>query len=117
MSYRWKPNASQRAAYREKMLERETLPVHTTNFAIRKGCFVEYYSTNKGRVIKGMVINSSYGADRGQHTFTIETTEGEKILVKGRNLYPNIINHIPGEDSRMTSNISGLNNYSKICLI
>lgn len=102
MSYRWKPNASQRAAYREKCLERESLPVYTTSHAIRKGCYVEYYSLNKGDVIKGTVINSSYGIDRGQHTFTIDTGE-EKILVKGRNLYPNIISHIQGEESKEAS--------------
>lgn len=100
MSYKWKPNASQRAAYREKCLERESLPVKTTTFAIRTGCYVEYYSLNKGEIISGTVINSSYGTDKGQHTFTVETRDG-KIMVKGRNLYPNIIKHIQGEESKL----------------
>jgi hypothetical protein len=99
MTYKWKPNASQRAAYREKCLERESLPVHTTSFAIRIGCYLEYYSMNKGEIIKGTVINSSYGDEKNQHTFTIDTDNG-KILVKGRNLYPNIIKHIQGEQSK-----------------
>lgn len=102
MAYRWKPNASQRAAYRQKCEERDSLQVHTTNYAIRKGCYVEYYSLNKGSIICGTVVNSSYGSDRGQHTFTIDTGI-EKILVKGRNIYPNIIKHIPGEESKEVS--------------
>ena len=96
---KWKPNASQRAEYREKCLERESLNVQTTNHAIRNGCYVEYYSINKGEVIKGTVINNSYGADKNQHTFTIQTDCGN-VLVKGRNLYPNIIKHIQGEESK-----------------
>ena len=99
MGYRWKPNASQKAAYKAKCEARESLPVHTTSHAIRNGCWVEYYSMNKGETISGNVINSSYGSDRGQHTFTIDTGN-EKILVKGRNLYPNILKHIQGEESK-----------------
>jgi len=99
MGYKWKPNASQRAAYREKMEERESLPVHTTSYAIREGCYVEYYSLNKGEVISGTVVNSSYGSDKGQHTFTIDTGI-DKVMVKGRNLYPNIIKHIQGDESK-----------------
>jgi len=98
MSYKWKPNASQRAAYREKCLEKESLPTFTTSKVIREGCYIEYYSLNKGEVIKGNVVNSSYGSERGQHTFTIDTGS-EKILVKGRNLYPNIIKHVQGKQS------------------
>lgn len=96
---KWKPNASQRAEYREKCLERESLNVKTTCFAIRNGCYVEFYSMNKGEIIKGTVINNSYGADKNQHTFTIQTDSGN-VLVKGRNLYPNILKHIQGEESK-----------------
>jgi len=106
MGYRWKPNASQKAEYKEKMQEREKLSVFTTPYAIREGCYVEFYSVNKGKVISGVVINSSYGADRGQHTFTIES-DGEKIMVKGRNLYPNMIRHIQGENSKIESRSKG----------
>lgn len=54
------------------------------------------------RTITGTVIKESYGAARGQHTFTIlvESSEGfhavapgTKILRKGRNLYPNLEEH------------------------
>jgi hypothetical protein len=99
MGYKWKPNASQRADYKQKCEERGSNNVFTTQYAIREGCYVEYYSMSKGRVICGNIIKSSYGVDRNQHTFTINT-ESEKICVKGRNLYPNIIKHIPGNISK-----------------
>lgn len=99
--YRWKPNAAQKAAYRQKCEERESFPIYNTPYAIREGCYLEYYSMNRGEVISGTVINSSYGVEKGQHTFTIDTGN-EKILVKGRNLYPNIIEHIQGKESKNT---------------
>jgi len=39
MRYRWKPNASQKREYIEKMKEKENLNTFTTNKAIRNGCF------------------------------------------------------------------------------
>ena len=38
-------------------------------------------------LIKGKIINDSYGKDKQQHTFTIELLSGEKMKIKGRNLY------------------------------
>jgi hypothetical protein len=99
MGYKWKPNAAQRAAYREKCLEKESIKTYTTPYAIRTGCYVEFYSMSRGEIISGFVINSSYGVDKGQHTFTIDNN-GEKVLVKGRNLYPNILKHIQGDESK-----------------
>jgi hypothetical protein len=99
MRFKWKPNAAQRAAYKEKCLEKDTLKTYTAPFAIRNGCYVEFYSMTKGKTISGVVINSSYGAEKNQHTFTIDDN-GEKVLVKGRNLYPNILKHIQGEESK-----------------
>ena len=107
MGYRWKPNASQRAEYAAKCREKEEATANVrlgTHAAIRVGCRVKYYSLNKGSIIEGEVINSSYGTDKGQHTFTILTETGEKIMVKGRNLYPNIIEHIQGEESKNQTN-------------
>lgn len=37
--------------------------------------------------VEGEIINDSYGQDKQQHTFTILLTQGEKLLIKGRNLY------------------------------
>ncbi len=47
----------------------------------------------------GKIIKHSYGHDRGQHTFTILLDNGKKKLVKGRNLYPNIIEHVADANS------------------
>lgn len=102
MGYRWKPNKAQKEAYKQKMQERDSLPIIGSNGAIRKGCYVEFYSISKGEIIKGYVVKSSYGAAKGQHTFTIDNN-GDKLLVKGRNLYPNIIKHIQGEISKQES--------------
>lgn len=46
----------------------------------------------------GTVVKHSYGEMTGQHTFTVllsvpEDMAGKKKLVKGRNLYPNIVEH------------------------
>ncbi len=99
MRYRWKPNASQKAEYKQRCEERNTLPIISSNYPIREGCYVRWYSLSKGDTLCGTVVNSSYGTSKGQHTFTIDTGN-EKILVKGRNLYPNLLVHIPGEISK-----------------
>lgn len=99
MGYRWKPNKQQREEYRKRMQERDSLPVKTTQHAIRVGCWIKWYSTSLGATLEGDVVNSSYGAKKNQHTFTIETEHG-KILVKGRNLYPNILEHKQGAESK-----------------
>lgn len=39
--------------------------------------------------ITGKVVKDSYGADKQQHTFTLELVDGKKTLIKGRNLYRN----------------------------
>ena len=98
MGYRWKPSAADKAEYRAKIKEREKLPIVQPSGAIRKGCKVEYYSLNHGHVISGTVIKHSYGQLTNQHTFTIDSF-GYKILVKGRNLYPNLLKHEPGNES------------------
>lgn len=52
----------------------------------------------------GKVVRHSYGSERGQHTFTVllsepEESAGKKTLVKGRNLYPNLVAHRPDPES------------------
>lgn len=101
--YKWKPSKAQVAEYKAKCAEREAISPRGTNYAIRTGCFVKFYSMNTGSVIEGQVISESYGADKGQHTFTIDLGGGEKLLVKGRNLYPNIIEHTQGILSKLKS--------------
>lgn len=39
--------------------------------------------------ITGTVIAESYGADKQQHTFTLDLAAGGKLLIKGRNIYKN----------------------------
>ena len=103
MKYRWKPNASQKREYIEKMKEKESLNTFTAQKAIRNGCFLKFYNIAQGRIVEGNVIKESYGEKTGQHTFTIEEYNGNKIIVKGRNLYPNMLEHIPGEISKQIS--------------
>jgi hypothetical protein len=43
----------------------------------------------RNEVVEVRIINDSYGSQRGQHTFTLLTAEGDKTLIKGRNLYRN----------------------------
>lgn len=38
-------------------------------------------------VLVSKIVKESYGSARQQHTFTIVTGEGRKLLIKGRNLY------------------------------
>ena len=48
-------------------------------------------------IIEGKIIKDSYGKDKQQHTFTLETISG-KMLVKGRNLYRNGCMRKPWDD-------------------
>lgn len=96
--YKWKPNAAQRAEYAAKMREREAIAPKGAIGAIRKGCKLKLFHLASGRIVSGEVVNHSYGAEKGQHTFTIDTGSG-KIIIKGRNLYPNVIEHIKGTES------------------
>ena len=93
---RWKPNRFQRDEYARRCQEaKENHIFIESNGPIRKGCFVKYFSVNKNCVIEGEVTNDSYGSSQGQHTFTIDS-----LCVKGRNLYPWLIEHKPGEKSK-----------------
>lgn len=48
----------------------------------------------------GKVLKHSYGEKTGQHTFTVLLDGGGKKLVKGRNLYPNLVQHVIDENSK-----------------
>jgi len=99
MAYKWKPNKAQKEAYKRKLQDKENYNTYTTSLPIRTGCYVKYYNLNLGEVVQGNVTNHSYGSKTGQHTFTIGG-----VKVKGRNLYPNIIEHKPGEESLKITN-------------
>lgn len=96
---KWRPSRAQKDAYIQKLKEKKSLPIIAPTNAIRTNCYLEFYSLNKGEIIRGTVIKHSYGTDKGQHTFSIKTNEGDLLLVKGRNLYPNLLKHIPGQES------------------
>ena len=97
-SRRWKPNAAQRQAYAQKMQESEELfDFIRSGYPIRKGCFIKYADKMTNEVLEGEVVKSSYGYKTGQHTFTLLLTNGEKKLVKGRNIYDRLLEHKAGE--------------------
>jgi hypothetical protein len=63
------------------------------------GSFYRGRQTGKPKVVgeqefSGVIVKHSYGAERGQHTFTVLLDDGSKKLVKGRNLYPNLTEHV-----------------------
>lgn len=74
-----------------------------------EGSFRKPKFTGRYRTLTVKVLKESYGAQRGQHTFTLEVLEceahandnipaGEKIRRKGRNLYPNILGSVTQPD-------------------
>lgn len=72
---------------------------------IRVGCHVEYInieSDNLHKVI-GTVVKEEYLDITNHHIFTIQTLGGDKFTVKGSNLYPYLILHKPGSESRKQS--------------
>ena len=102
---KWTPNAAQKAAYAASCREAEAIAEEAggyiqSGYPIRVGCFVKYMSVGRDAyVVEGKVITSSYGSQTGQHTFTIDW-DGDKVLVKGRNLYNRLLEHIPGDIAR-----------------
>jgi len=48
--------------------------------------------------LSGIIEHESYGRETGQHTFSIRLTDGTLKRVKGRNLYPHIVEYEAGPD-------------------
>jgi hypothetical protein len=72
--------------------------------AFNKACFSGSYRKPKFshfELIKGVVIKESYGGEKQQHTFTIQQENGEKLLIKGRNLYKNGVWRKAWEDENL----------------
>lgn len=101
-SRRWRPNAQQKREYAERMREQEQMSFERSSGAIREGCKLTWVDKSTSEVMTGTVVTSSYGATTGQHTFTIETRAGKK-MIKGRNLYDRLLKHEPGDQSKMES--------------
>lgn len=86
------------AAVRAGDFVRFTLPIW------QGGSFYRGRSSGKPRIVghttyAGVVERHSYGGEKGQHTFSIRLQEplvdaGKLKLVKGRNLYPNLTEHV-----------------------
>ena len=102
---RYRPNKTERGQYARLVSERDEL-AKGTSYPIRTGCRVRFayvdMDADKVLVVSGKVISHSYGRT-GQHTFTIKLDRncGEEIkLIRGRNLYPGIIEHLPGQKAR-----------------
>lgn len=94
--YRWKPNASQRRAYHEKMVAIEKAKDKPPPDEYVVGCTgdcckgdeIAFFNAGKsGERLFGTIVNESYGAAKYQHTFTIEVDGADNMLIKGRNLY------------------------------
>jgi hypothetical protein len=49
-------------------------------------------------MITGKIVKDSYGAEKQQHTFTLNLDTGLKMLIKGRNLYANGVYRKPWPD-------------------
>lgn len=48
--------------------------------------------------VTGKIVRDSYGRDKQQHTFTIELVNGDRLLIKGRNLYRQAVYRRPWTD-------------------
>lgn len=102
---KWKPSASQKIEYAEKMREaEEQFSFIKSSYPIRKGCFVEWVDKSTNEIYCGTVINSSYGFKTMQHTYTILIKDGTKKLVKGRNLYDRLLKHDAGDIAKDPTN-------------
>jgi hypothetical protein len=95
--YRWKPSASQKREYHEKCVAIEETKSIIANDGYDINCTgdcctgdeIKFFNPAKsGEYIFGKIVAESYGAEKFQHTFTVEV-EGEKMKIKGRNLYKN----------------------------
>ena len=93
------------------------------SYAIRQGCILKirkpYFSGSwrKPKFVGDVqmtveIVKHSYGAKKGQHTFTcyvVEAAEsdidgahgaGDTFLIKGRNLYPIVLEHKQSDESK-----------------
>lgn len=93
---RWQPSASQRRKYAERMRAIEAAQTESApeDYSIDctgdccNGDEIAFFNAGKSdERLYGIIVNDSYGAAKQQHTFTIELLDGEKMMIKGRNLY------------------------------
>ena len=65
--------------------------------AIRNGCYVKFI-TDKGKILEGTVVENEYLY--GSHIFKIRLPNGRHYKTYGRYLYPNLLEHQRGKESR-----------------
>lgn len=102
MRFRLSKNKAKAFAQKIEQVHLEYRFIKTLH-AIRIGCNVKWYSLAKNGVIEGTVTKSTYGGgtnwggeSRDLHFFTIQTKDGF-LRVRGKNLYPYLLEHSPGE--------------------
>lgn len=93
MGYKWKPSASQRAAFAAAHQAAKQHEYINSPHPIRTKDDVEFFDLTTESLRSGTVLRHSYGAEKGQHTFTLSLTDGSARLIKGRNLYPRLTKH------------------------
>jgi len=97
---RWKPNKADAKAYADKLAAAaEKYKYIKDTGPIRKDSAISFYDPTLDKLVTGKVVKHSYGADKGQHTFTILDDAGNKIMRKGRNIYPRVTMHKPGKEA------------------
>lgn len=93
---KWQPSKAQRQAYGQRMRTIETAKNEATPDEYTINCTgdcvtgdeIAYFNPGKSNDRQyGKIVADSYGQAKQQHTFTIEAENGDKILIKGRNLY------------------------------
>jgi hypothetical protein len=75
--------------------------VRGDEIAFERATFTGSYRRPKfagNELVVGTVVSDSYGAAKQQHTFTIELENGQKIHIKGRNVYRNGVWRKPWRD-------------------
>lgn len=93
----------QKAKFAKRYAKRDEI-CNGTPFAIREGCKLKFYNINSDKIQSGVVIRHSYGPKTNQHTFTLDIGDS-LVRVKGRNLYPSVIQHERGAESHLVDKL------------
>lgn len=81
---------------------------------IRVGCVIEYYRPNEDDIIKGKVIRSTYTDRKKQnHLLIIEKEDGSLFMGLPKVIYPRLISHIPGEESKEIKKLANKLTFGK----
>ena len=95
---RWSPSSSQKREYHQRMLAIEAAKQESPKDGYDIDCTgdccvgdnIAFFNAGKCEErMYGVIVADSYGADKQQHTFTVLLSTGDKVLIKGRNLYKN----------------------------